>query len=164
KFLWITVGAGFLFLYVSLFTIVRNASQTLVRQSEENKELYQHAQQRLAEREEAERQTQQQVERLKALRNIDKAISANLDLRLTLHVILTQVCTHLHVDAASVLLLNEQNNTLEQIAGRGFRTDGLEVPAVRLGEGYTGLAVELHSAPEVVEISKTADVGHDRLV
>jgi putative nucleotidyltransferase with HDIG domain len=163
KFLWITVGAGFLFLYVSLFTIVRNASQTLIRQSEENKGLYRKAQERLAEREEAERQTQRQVERLKALRNIDMAISSNLDLRLTLHVILTQVCTHLHVDAAGVLLLNEAGKTLEQIAGRGFRTDGLEVPPVRLGHGYRGRAVERHSAPEVVEIAKITDLGHDRL-
>jgi len=163
-FLWVTVGAGFLFLYVSLFTIVRNASQTLIRQSEENNELYRNAQERLVEREEAQRQTQRQVERLKALRSIDIAISSNLDLRLTLHVILTQVCTHLHVDAADVLLLNEESKTLEQIAGRGFRSDGLDIPPIRLGEGYTGQAVERHDAPEVVEIAKTSDLGHDRLI
>ncbi|MDQ6694044.1 MAG: ATP-binding protein [Chloroflexota bacterium] len=34
--LWTGIGSGFLFLYVSLFTLVRNASQRLVRQSSEN--------------------------------------------------------------------------------------------------------------------------------
>ncbi len=36
QYLWLSIGTGFLFLYVSLFTIVRNASQRLLRQSHEN--------------------------------------------------------------------------------------------------------------------------------
>ncbi|HEY0068943.1 MAG TPA: ATP-binding protein, partial [Chloroflexia bacterium] len=35
-FLWTSIFTGFLFLYVSLFTIVRNASQRILRQSHEN--------------------------------------------------------------------------------------------------------------------------------
>lgn len=35
-FLWASIFTGFLFLYVSLFTIVRNASQRILRQSHEN--------------------------------------------------------------------------------------------------------------------------------
>ncbi len=36
QYLWLSIGTGFLFLYVSLFTLVRNASQRLLRQSHEN--------------------------------------------------------------------------------------------------------------------------------
>ena len=36
QYLWLSIGTGFIFLYVSLFTIVRNASQRLLRQSHEN--------------------------------------------------------------------------------------------------------------------------------
>jgi signal transduction histidine kinase len=35
-YLWTSIATGFLFLYVSLFTLVRNASQRLLRQSHEN--------------------------------------------------------------------------------------------------------------------------------
>jgi putative nucleotidyltransferase with HDIG domain len=169
-FLWTAIGVGFLFLYVSLFTIVRNASRTLVRQSEENKELYQ---KRLSEREEAERQAQGQLKRLKALHNIDMAISSNLDLRLTLHVILAQVCTNLHVDAASVLLRPSfsgsgpsanQAELLEYAARRGFRTDGINGVRIKVGEGYTGRAAEQHRSPEIIEVSRMADPGRSHLL
>ncbi len=174
SFLWTAIGVGFLMLYITLFTIVRNASRTLVRQSEENKELYQ---KRLTEREEAGRQAQQQVERLKALHNIDMAISSNLDLRLTLHVILTEVCSQLHVDAASVLLLDKQTQLLEYRAGRGFRTEGIKRSRIKMGEGYTGRAAvgvpaganpggtpypaNQHGTPQVIEISSTTRLRHN---
>jgi signal transduction histidine kinase len=35
-YLWTSIATGFLFLYVSLFTLVRNASQRMLRQSHEN--------------------------------------------------------------------------------------------------------------------------------
>ncbi len=154
-FLWTVMGAGFIFLYVSLFTIVRNASRTLVRQSKENKALYEEAERRIVEREEAELQTQRQVKRLKALRNIDIAISSNLDLRLTLHVILSQVCAHLHVDAAGVLLLDKQTQMFEYVAESGFRSDSISSFKIKLGDGYTGRIAQQHPAPQIVDISET---------
>jgi putative nucleotidyltransferase with HDIG domain len=156
-FLWTSIAAGFVFLYISLFTLVRNASHKLIHQSKENEELYQEAQQRLAEREEAQRQTQRQMERLKALRNIDVAISSNLDLRLVLHVILAQVCSQLRVDASCILILDKQTRTLEYVAGRGFRSDGMDRFKTKVGEGYTGRAAEQNSTPEVVEVARAAD-------
>jgi putative nucleotidyltransferase with HDIG domain len=164
-FLWSSIGAGFVFLYISLFTLVRNASHTLRQQSKDNEQLYKEAQQRLTEREAAERRTQLQVERLKALRNIDVAISSNLDLRLTLHVILAQVCTQLRVDAACILLLNKQTETMEYVAGRGFRSDGIDRIAIRLGEGYTGRTAEQqHQAPKVVTVLSGRELNRPHLL
>jgi PAS domain S-box-containing protein len=91
-------------------------------------------------RKQADLQIQRQLQRLAALRAIDLAITASLDLRVTLNVVLDQVITHLAVDAANVLLLDPYMQTLDYAAGRGFRTTALHHTQLRLGEGYAGLA------------------------
>jgi len=85
-------------------------------------------------------QTEQRLQRLAALRNIDMAISASLDVRLTLNVVLDQVTTQLHVDAASVLLLDPHTQLLEYAAGRGFRSSAITRSRLHLGEGRSGTA------------------------
>src|SRR5205807_3091141 len=124
-FLWTGIGFGFLFLYTSLYTTVYNASRTLTQQNEQNAHLYQEARTQLAERKKAEEQKQRQVERLAALRTIDMAITSALDLRVTLNTILDQACAQLHVDAASILLLDADAMALTFAAGRGFRSDAI---------------------------------------
>ncbi len=101
----------------------------------------------VAERREAEGQIRNLNERLEhrlrriaALRQIEKAISASLDLRLTLSIILSQVTAQLSVDAAAVLLSNHRLHVLEYSAGMGFRTDGITRSRLRLGEGWAGRA------------------------
>jgi putative nucleotidyltransferase with HDIG domain len=74
----------------------------------------------VAVREMAERNAIRQVERLRALRTIDMAINASLDLNLTLGIFLDQVLAHLKVDAAAVLLLDERALRLWCAAWRGF--------------------------------------------
>lgn len=83
-----------------------------------------------------------QVRRIQALRDIDMAITASLDLRVTLNVILDQVTTQLDLDAATVLLVNEGTRRLEFAAGRGFRTDALQHTHLDSGEGYAGEAAQ----------------------
>ncbi len=86
-------------------------------------------------------QTKQQLQRLDALHTIDKTITSSLDLRVTLGVLLNQITSQLGVDAARVLLLNPNTQTLEFSAGRGFRTRGFERSSVHLGESIAGRAV-----------------------
>jgi putative nucleotidyltransferase with HDIG domain len=153
--LWLSIGVGFLFLYVCLFTIVRNASRRLVRQSTENAQLYREAQQRLVEVEQAEVRTQRQVERLGALRSIDLAINSSLDLKLTLDVILQQVVEQLRVDAACVLLMEGASQTLSYGAGRGFRSDAVSQTRLRTGEGYAGRVALQRATLHVPLMSQT---------
>ncbi len=157
-FLWANIAGGFFFLYVSLFTIVRNASSKLARQSEENAQLYHESEQRFAERLVAETQIKRQVEQLQTLRNIDIAITSNLDLQLTLNVILTQACVHLKVDAADALLLNERSGELEYAAGTGFRKDDITQSRVKLGEGYAGCAALQQRTLNIEKITNTGDL------
>ena len=85
-------------------------------------------------------QTEQRLQRLDGLHQIDTVINASLDLHLTLGVFVDQVVAQLGVDAAAVILLNRQTQMLEYTAGRGFRSPAIAQTRQRLGEGNTGRA------------------------
>jgi putative nucleotidyltransferase with HDIG domain len=76
----------------------------------------------------------------KALREIDLAITSNLELSETLKVVLHQARARLHVDACAILLLNPDTQTLEYTGGQGFRTDMIKGSGLHLGEGRAGNA------------------------
>lgn len=85
-------------------------------------------------------QTEERLQHLSALRAVDIAILSSLDLRVTLNILLDQSTTHLHVDAADVLLFNRHTQTLDYAAGHGFRGGGITRSHLRLGEGQAGRA------------------------
>jgi putative nucleotidyltransferase with HDIG domain len=85
-------------------------------------------------------QTEERLQRLTALREIDATISSSFDLGVILDVVLGQVKAQLGVDAAAVLMLNAHLNQLEYAAGRGFFRRAVERAVLRLGEGHAGRA------------------------
>jgi len=87
-------------------------------------------------------QTVRRLEQLNALRAVDQAIAGNLDMRLTLHILLTHTISQLGVDAADVLLLHSDSNLLELAAGQGFHT--LLFESVNLSASIAGRAVMEH--------------------
>jgi PAS domain S-box-containing protein len=96
-------------------------------------------------RKQAEESIRRHLARLAALRNVDMAIGASTDLRLTLNVLLEQVVEQLHVDAADILLLNPHSRLLEYAAGCGLRTKTPERVRLPLGESLAGhVALEQH--------------------
>ncbi|HLA06899.1 MAG TPA: PAS domain S-box protein, partial [Anaerolineales bacterium] len=95
----------------------------------------------ISERKRAEEQILLQLQRLKALRAIDIAISSSFNLGLTLDILLDQVISQLKTDAAAVLLFNPVTKILEYAASRGFRSTAIHEAKVRLGEGYAGKAI-----------------------
>ena len=102
----------------------------------------------------AEGQVDLQLRRLGALREIDQAIASNSSLIVTLDLFLAKVMAQLHVDAADVLLINQQTKTLDYAAGRGFCSSAITQARFALGEGIPGRAalegriVEIHDTPE----------------
>lgn len=92
-------------------------------------------------RAEAKVHLRRQVEHLNALRRIDRAIAHNLDLQLTLDVVLDQVAAQLGVEAATVLLLNSDTQQFEFTAGRGAFDSAFRAAPVRAGEGHAGRAI-----------------------
>jgi HD-GYP domain-containing protein (c-di-GMP phosphodiesterase class II) len=85
-------------------------------------------------------QTQRRVQRMAALRSIDMTITASLDLQVTLDILLSQVISHLNVDAATVLLFRNATRTLEYANSIGFRTPNIKQSSLNLGESFAGQA------------------------
>lgn len=85
----------------------------------------------------AEERIRRQLTHLSALRKIDAAIADNLDLQLTLDILLDQVTDLLRVDAADILQLKPHTQTLQCIAGYGSGSN--HRPISRLSRS-TGLA------------------------
>ena len=72
------------------------------------------------------RETEQQLNRLKALHSIDLAITNSLDLNVTLDILLNQVLQQLQVDAAIIFLMRPNMNRLQYMSSKGFRTQLIE--------------------------------------
>ena len=88
-----------------------------------------------------ERKIRRQLAHLTALSAIDRAISANFDLKLSLSEVLTHVKTELEIDAADILVLKSHPPILEYSAERGFRTKPLIKAKVPLDESYAGRVI-----------------------
>jgi PAS domain S-box-containing protein/putative nucleotidyltransferase with HDIG domain len=82
--------------------------------------------------------SEQQVNRLTALRDVDIAISSSFDLRTTLDVIIDHVVNQLGVDAARILLYNPYTQTLDLSVTRGFRSISKMDLHQRLSESLAG--------------------------
>ncbi len=105
----------------------------------------------------AEEQVQKQLERLASLRTIDLAISGSVELTVILNILIDQVVSRQHVDAADVLILNENNQILEYAAGSGFLTGNRLHARLRLGEEYAGRAVLNRDIVAIPDLSVEAD-------
>ncbi|MBI5033986.1 MAG: GAF domain-containing protein [Chloroflexi bacterium] len=101
--------------------------------------------------------TEERLNRMNAMHVIDTAISASLDLRVVLNVLLGQVTTQLQVDAANVFILNTNDQTLNESVSRGIRFSGLTRAPLRLGEGYAGRTVIERHMLHVADLKIIAD-------
>lgn len=118
-------------------------------------ELETRVQERTAELVKANQQIQRQIRRLDALHAVDMAISASMDLRVTLNVIVDNVVTQLGADATVILRLNPHMQTLEYASGRGLHSNALQHTARPLGEDHAGHAVigrRIVSVPNLAEV------------
>jgi PAS domain S-box-containing protein len=108
-------------------------------------------------RKQAEEQIRRQLDRLAALRTIDAAITASLDLRVTLMVILDALTSQLGVDAADFYLLHPQSQSLQYAAGRGFRSLNQRDQFINLGRGHAGRAALERRLILVSRLDETPD-------
>jgi len=83
-------------------------------------------------------QTRSNLEKISALRSIDRAIISNLDLNVTLDFCLENIISQLHVDTAVILKYNKGLQLLEYQTGRGFTTNEITHRKIRLGVIYAG--------------------------
>ncbi len=95
-------------------------------------------------------QLEQRLQRIAALRAIDMAISASLDLRHTLDIFLEQTLEQLKADAADVLIYSPHTLRLEFAVGRGFKTSAMRYTRLQIGAGHAGKAA-LERCPVHIE-------------
>jgi putative nucleotidyltransferase with HDIG domain len=92
------------------------------------------------EKDRADNELRERIERLEAVRDIDRAISSSFDLRTIFNVVLEKVTARLGVDAAAILLAGPAVPMLSYAASRGFRTEPGRRAEQRFGEGHAGRA------------------------
>jgi PAS domain S-box-containing protein len=92
----------------------------------------------ITERRQAEERIQRQVRRLRALREIDNAITTSQELRHTLDIILADAIEQLGVHAASILLYDPDQRLFVYGAERGYIRISHLNSRVRIGEGLAG--------------------------
>ena len=85
-------------------------------------------------------QLRQRLDRIAGLHNIDTAITASLDVRVTLGILIEQVRTQLQAHAVGVYTLAPGALNLELAARAGFDAPPREASLIRLGAGLTGRA------------------------
>lgn len=106
----------------------------------------------------AEIQIDQQVKRLTALSEIDRAIISSFDPHYTLGVLLSNAISQLQVDAADILLLDSDREVLTYAAGQGFRTKIMEAAHVQLGQSHAGRAAKERRMIRVANLRDTTNV------
>lgn len=111
----------------------------------------------ITERKQAENQIRQQIDRLTALRKIDRSITSSFDLIATLDTILEPIITQLNVDAADVLLLDSDEQVLNYAAGRGFHTSAIETTRVPVGESNAGRVAQEHRMIKIEDLINQPD-------
>jgi len=92
------------------------------------------------EKDRADNELRERIERLEAVRDIDRAISSSFDLRTILNVVLEKVTARLGVDAAAIHLAGSTVPVLTWAASRGFRIEPERRAEQRFGEGHAGRA------------------------
>lgn len=118
----------------------------------------------IAERKKAEEQIILQMQKLSALRDIDIAINASLDLRVSLNIFLDKVTTNLKVDAADVLLLNPVTKTLECIVDRGFHTTHLKNINLYLSDNFAGRVVLDRRTIQIKNVQEVKDRTRAKMI
>ena len=86
-------------------------------------------------------QSEKQVHRLTALREIDTAIASSFDLKVTLSILTNHTLALLKVSAVDVMIYNADQQTLNYFIGAGFRSSAIIQSSFRLGEGIAGKAM-----------------------
>ena len=112
EFLWVAMVFGFAFLYISLFTIVRTASQRITRQSRENELLLD--------------DTRHKAARLEVVNQLARSINQSaLDLEEVFQTALNGIDRIVWHTGASISLLDEQNGeVLDTAYSAGAAEDG----------------------------------------
>jgi HD-GYP domain-containing protein (c-di-GMP phosphodiesterase class II) len=101
-------------------------------------------------------ETERRLQQVHALHAVDLAISASLDINVTLNILLDHVISLLNADAADILFYNPYSQQLDFAVGRGFRSITPAVIRLRAGGGFASKAVMERRIISIDDISRIA--------
>lgn len=142
-FLWTSIFTGFLFLYVSLFTIVRNASQRILRQSHENAVLL--------------TDTERKAARLELVNELARSInSSTLDLEEVFNTAVRGIDRIVRHSGASITLFDERTGRPAQtIASHAVSPEEIEAAKKLIADVGTFISgdTRLSTFPELHDMA-----------
>ncbi len=83
--------------------------------------------------------SEEQIQRLTTLRELDTAIASSLDLRVTLNILTEHMIREMSVSAVTVLVFNPLNQTFDYYAAAGFKNPESLPRPLKLEDGVAGL-------------------------
>lgn len=98
------------------------------------------------------------VERIRALHEIDKAITSTLDLNVVLNMLLDKIDLSLPYAAATVRLLNKETGVLEPVACRSLDEKEWRAQQWQGGRGLENIVLETQAALRVRNVQTDANV------
>ncbi len=111
----------------------------------------------ITERKQAEGKAQAQLQRLEALHRIDMAITAGLEVNISLGLLLEQLLSILTVDAAVILLFEHHTRLLRYAVSRGFRTNAIQHTQLPIGSGHAGRAALERRVVHIHDLANSPD-------
>jgi PAS domain S-box-containing protein len=109
-------------------------------------------------------QSQEQVRRVTALRDIDSAIASSTDLRVTLNILTDHTQKHLKVDAVDIVIYRPELQSLIYFSGVGFRTPSPSRPLMRIGDGLAGQVVMKGRIDHVIDLKNSREAQRDPML
>ncbi len=97
------------------------------------------------------------LQRVQALRSIDTAINSNMDLLLTLNMLISQAIALMKVDAAATLLYNPVTHMLEYATAQGFHHKEIENANPKLNHGFANTAIIERRMVKVTNLKNAED-------
>jgi HD-GYP domain-containing protein (c-di-GMP phosphodiesterase class II)/integral membrane sensor domain MASE1 len=101
--------------------------------------------------------TQERMNRMQAMTQIDQAINSSLDLNISLEIVLIQAKDQLKADAVDILLVNSPANSLVFSKATGFKTDEIRKANLKLGTGLPGKAVLERTLVSIPDLNSASE-------
>ncbi len=102
-------------------------------------------------------QSETQIQRLTALRDVDTAIASSLDLRVTLNILMDHAISQLKTDAMDILVYNPGMQDLETMASAGFQSSRVSRGLLRIGEGLGGKIALSRKPLQILDLRHTPE-------
>lgn len=102
--------------------------------------------------------SEEQIQRLTTLRELDTAIASSLDLHITLGIVTESLVSKMGVDAAAVLVFNADSQMLEYYAATGYKNRKLLRASVSIGNSLASQILLSRKAMYIKDIKKETNL------